>query len=976
MSIPLTTVSGVIYNEDGAPLANAKVYLEKVIKSGTVIRHKRIRVATSDEDGAISFTVPRNSNAWISGSFYIGSTRFEVTNGVSVAIPDASTATLESLGASVTGPTTGLTVQSDGSPLSTLINTFNFSDDFTVTNSPTGTAQIGLGASLVISNEVVQDALATFFPDSGPYDWTYDDALNKVGLVIAPATSSVNGLMSAADKTTFDAIPATYATAANLTSEASTRGAADSALASSIAGLSSVYQPLNSKLSSIAALVNGAGYLHNDGSGNFVYSDPTPDLSGYVPTSRTVNGHALTANISVTASDVGLGSVSNNLQLTVANNLSDLNNAGTARTNLGLGSLATQSGTFSGTSSGTNTGDQSAASLGLVIGTNTQAWDADLDAIAALAPSNDDILQRKAGAWTNRTIAQLKTDLSLSGSNTGDQTITLTGDVTGSGTGSFAASIGSGKVTNAMLAGSIDLTAKVTGTLPVGNGGTGITSFGSGIATFLGTPSSANLRAALTDENGTGVALFDGATSPAFTTPAITGLATGSGVASAATASTLAARDSSANLTANNWLGGYTTTATAAGTTTLTVASTFLQFFTGSTTQTVTLPVASTLTLGHQFQIVNNSTGAVTVNSSGANAVIVLAAGTSVLLTCILASGTSAASWSAAYSGSNVTSAKKLTISNTLTLAGTDATTMTFPSTSATIARTDAAQTFTGAQTFTSPKIITDLSDTNGNELFKVTATASAVNEFTVANAAASGHPTLSATGSDTDINIRLTPKGAGFLQLGSSDSTFDIGSSSQRPRNLWVGNAAAFIGATIANAEVRFGATDSGGGGMGIQNGYFTFASTCILRWSSALISQACDISLTRAAAGVLEVSNGTAGGFGQLLYGRVVTAKTGNYTVLSADKRTFFTNVGAGGTVVFTLPTAVVGMNYTFYVGAAQTLQVTAGASTTIRIAGSVSASAGNITNATIGGCVTLVAISTTSWVAESHEGTWTVT
>lgn len=36
---------------------------------------------------------------------------------------------------------------------------------------------------------------------------------------------------------------------------------------------------------------------------------------------------------------------------------------------------------------------------------------ADLVAIRALSPSNDDILQRKAGAWTNRTIAQLKTDL-------------------------------------------------------------------------------------------------------------------------------------------------------------------------------------------------------------------------------------------------------------------------------------------------------------------------------------------------------------------------------------------------------------------------------------------------------------------------------------------------------------------------------------------------------------------------------------
>lgn len=47
-----------------------------------------------------------------------------------------------------------------------------------------------------------------------------------------------------------------------------------------------------------------------------------------------------------------------------------------------------------------------------------------------------------------------------------------------------------------------------------------------------------------------------------------------------------------------------------------------------------------------------------------------------------------------------VANGKTATINNTLTLAGTDSTTMTFPSTSATIARTDAAQTFTGTQTF------------------------------------------------------------------------------------------------------------------------------------------------------------------------------------------------------------------------------------------------------------------------------------
>jgi hypothetical protein len=43
---------------------------------------------------------------------------------------------------------------------------------------------------------------------------------------------------------------------------------------------------------------------------------------------------------------------------------------------------------------------------------------------------------------------------------------------------------------------------------------------------------------------------------------------------------------------------------------------------------------------------------------------------------------------------------KTLTANNSVTFAGTDATTMTFPSTSASIARIDAAQTFTGTQTF------------------------------------------------------------------------------------------------------------------------------------------------------------------------------------------------------------------------------------------------------------------------------------
>ena len=72
-------------------------------------------------------------------------------------------------------------------------------------------------------------------------------------------------------------------------------------------------------------------------------------------------------------------------------------------------------------------------------------------------------------------------------------------------------------------------------------------------------------------------------------------------------------------------------------------------------------------------------------------------------------------------------------------------------------------------KTLTSPKIGTSILDTNGAELFKLTATSSAVNELTYANAATGNNPSFTASGDDTNISINLVPKGTGEVQANGS---------------------------------------------------------------------------------------------------------------------------------------------------------------------------------------------------------------
>ena len=83
-------------------------------------------------------------------------------------------------------------------------------------------------------------------------------------------------------------------------------------------------------------------------------------------------------------------------------------------------------------------------------------------------------------------------------------------------------------------------------------------------------------------------------------------------------------------------------------------------------------------------------------------------------------------------------------------------------------------------KTLTAPKIGTSILDTNGNELFLLTATSSAVNQLTYANAATGNKPSLTASGGDTNIGVSIQPKGSGTVTIDALTFPAADGSSGQ----------------------------------------------------------------------------------------------------------------------------------------------------------------------------------------------------
>lgn len=281
----------------------------------------------------------------------------------------------------------------------------------------------------------------------------------------------------------------------------------------------------------------------------------------------------------------------------------------------------------------------------------------------------------------------------------------------------------------------------------------------------------------------------------------------------------------------NNIQLGYTTTGTTGGTTTLTNQSTYQQVFTGTLNHTIVLPVASTLAVGTSYHIENNSSGTLTIQSSGNNTIVTVLPFQTVVVTCILASGTDANSWDwdyHAFGGASGTAGNiVLQTGASLTTPTINGATLNLPTTNfATIVNPTLVSSFELANIRNEAPPTTvnlDLLDPKGSIVFFTSNTTGNITVNLRGNATTSLDSWLGSTASNANVATGVLVVINGATQYYVNNVTIDgriMHNSSIRGNLFWQGNNLVSGGTTAAIDTYSFTVIKNGGSRGGASYG------------------------------------------------------------------------------------------------------------------------------------------------------------
>lgn len=395
---------------------------------------------------------------------------------------------------------------------------------------------------------------------------------------------------------------------------------------------------------------------------------------------------------------------------------------------------------------------------------------------------------------------------------------------------------------------------------------------------------SAQLRSVLSDELGTGAALFDGATPTGFVLTNATGLPLTTGI----TGVLLGANGGTgiANTSKTITLGGNLVTSGAFNTTITVTADSNATLPAGTKTLLATTGTPAALVIASQAtgdilyadsatswaRLAKQTDGNVLTLVSGVPSWAAPAGGGITIGATTITGGTDTKSL---YNNAGVVGERTVTGTGNTVLSAS-------PTLTGTI--TAAAAAFSGLVTAASPRFTTGIDDANGNQMFKVTATASAVDGFTFTNAA-TANPAIvlmSATGSDTNITLQLRAKGNGLIDLANSHLAGDLRIDHSVGTETMIiassGNYIGIFGESSNVPQIRFTVTANAENGHDLFIGRAAAANLLL----GATIGAAAPVAQTISVQNVLTGTSNTAGA---------------NWTFAGSQG----TGTGVGGSLIF---------------------------------------------------------------------------